>query len=138
MHAYGSFVAVLMALSAIGANAGTLGSRQLGGLTCNIARIRIVTALGQTKDEVGSIKDTAVADKASTGLDQAGSGIGEIAKALLSGEDAPAASRDKVAAGLTAAGTALKAGDQTDEAVTNAMESLQKAKDAGQDVVSDC
>jgi len=83
----------------------------LGGIQCNVARLRIVKALGDTQDSVGQIQDTTVQQDASAGLKQAQGGIGQIAQAILAGEAPPQGGRDEVEAGLNAASSALDSGD---------------------------
>ncbi|KAK1959806.1 hypothetical protein LY78DRAFT_685641 [Colletotrichum sublineola] len=117
---------------------GVLQPRQIGDLGCNIARLKIVSAIKSTQNSVDNIKDPAVKEAAAAGLKQANDGIGSIAKALVTGQKAAADDRNTVEAGLTATGTALQGGDQTDDAVKSAGGSLQKAVSAGQDVVSKC
>ncbi|KAI1344375.1 hypothetical protein F5Y15DRAFT_366445 [Xylariaceae sp. FL0016] len=140
MYAQQVFVAVLVAASATVTSARSIGSRQIfqDGLACNIARLQIVGALGDTKDSVGQIQDATVADAASTGLQMADDGISQIAQAIVAGEAPPDAGREMVEAGLTAAGKALTGGDSSDQAVVDAQESLADAKSAGQDVVAQC
>ncbi|KAI1081106.1 hypothetical protein F5B20DRAFT_71977 [Whalleya microplaca] len=132
----------LLITSAAITSAGTIDRRQildkLGSIPCNAARFRIVGALGDTKDAVGQIQDAGVQDAASTGLQQAQDGIGQIAQAIITGQDPPQAGRDQVEAGLGAAGDALAGGDANDTAVSDAQTSLDKAVKAGQDVVANC
>jgi hypothetical protein len=90
---------------------GALDTRQLGGIVCNIARFRILKALGDTRDAVDQIQNPAVQAAAVEGLDQASSGINQIATALLTGGTPPAGGRDLVADGLAAVGAALSDGD---------------------------
>lgn len=85
--------------------------RQIGGIACNVARLRTVSALGNAGDAIGQIQDPDTASAAQAGLDQANGGIDEIASAILSGAQAPAEGRQAVEDGLTAMGTALSAGD---------------------------
>lgn len=85
--------------------------RQLGGIACNVARLQIVGALGDTEDAVGQIADADTASAAQAGLDQANGGISEIASAILAGEAPPDSGRAEVEAGLEAVGSALSAGD---------------------------
>jgi len=113
----------------------SLESRQLGNLQCNIARLRIVSALGRTNRGTETLQgltaayvsrsdkargrtlrysnvhrddtaQTAVED-ALAGLQDAASGIRTIAGSIISGELAPADARDQVASGLGAAKTAF-------------------------------
>ena len=82
-----------------------------GNIQCNLARIGIVGALGDTTDAISQIQDPATAQAAAAGVDQANSGIREIASALVAGEAPPDSGRATTEAGLTAAGQALAAGD---------------------------
>ncbi|KAF8921581.1 hypothetical protein CPB85DRAFT_1271480 [Mucidula mucida] len=123
------------------ADAAPLHSRQIGNLACNIARLKIVSNLAATKSAVSEIDDTNAAAKtaATDGLNSASDGIKTIAKSLITGAQAPAAARDQVGAGLTAAQTALDgltSGD--DPAVAEAQDKLSSAIAAGQDVVAQC
>lgn len=85
--------------------------RQLGGIACNVARLQVVSALGNAESAVGQIQDADTASAAQAGLDQANGGISEIASAVLAGEQAPDSGREAVEAGLTATNAALSAGD---------------------------
>ncbi|KAI0012344.1 hypothetical protein F4779DRAFT_614796 [Xylariaceae sp. FL0662B] len=133
---------ILLATGAATTSARAIDRRQflekLGGIQCNAARFRIVGALGDTEDAVGQIQDTAVQDAASTGLQQAQDGIGQIAQAIIAGEEPPQEGRDQVEAGLGATGDALAGGDANDTAVADAQASLDDAVKAGQDVVANC
>lgn len=134
---------------------------QLGSIQCNIARVRIVGALGDAGDAISNIQDPATSAAASAGLDQANGGISQIASAIVAGEAPPAEGRSEVEAGLKAMGTALTAGDRyvslkalgnlsrpifnlltphdsTDAAVGDAQSALADATAAGQDVVAQC
>ncbi|KAK1599052.1 uncharacterized protein LY79DRAFT_206561 [Colletotrichum navitas] len=137
MYASQVFAFLLVAAAAL-TEARAIEPRQIGNLSCNLARLKIVGAISSTKNSVGDIQDPAVKDAAAAGLKQANDGISNIASALLTGEKAAAEDRDAVAAGLQATDTALQGGDQTDDAVKKAGDSLQKAVAAGQDVVSEC
>ena len=88
-------------------------SRQFlgGGIACNIARLRIVRALGDTSDNIAGIQDASVQQTAQAGVDQANEGISQIAQAIFAGEAPPAEGRDITEAGLTAASSALDSGD---------------------------
>ncbi|KAK8119814.1 uncharacterized protein PG998_004440 [Apiospora kogelbergensis] len=112
--------------------------QQQSSAACNQARLAIVTALAQTRNSAGDIADAATQSAAEAGLDQAGAGIRTIAQAIVGGGAPPADARDEVEAGIQAAGAALQNGDQSDQAVTSAAASLQKAASAGQDVVAQC
>lgn len=92
-----------------------LGGIELGGfgsIGCNIARLDIVGALGDTEDNIADIQDPDTQAAAQAGLDQANDGIGQIAQAILSGEAPPQEGRDEVETGLAAIGEALESGDQ--------------------------
>ncbi|PVH96095.1 hypothetical protein DM02DRAFT_535952, partial [Periconia macrospinosa] len=110
----------------------------LGGLGCNVARLQIVRALGQTGNDISGIQDASVKQSAQAGVDQANDGIGQIAQALLAGEAPPQDGRDITEAGLTAASSALAAGDASDPAVASAQGSIADAISAGKDVVAKC
>ncbi|KAK2000040.1 hypothetical protein LX36DRAFT_654886 [Colletotrichum falcatum] len=137
MYASQVFAVLLVAATAL-TEARVLQPRQIGDLGCNVARLKIVSALNSAKGSVADIQDPAVRDAASAGIKQANDGIGNIAGALLTGQKAAAADRDTVGAGLQAAGTALQGGNQTDAAVVKSQDFLTKAAAAGQDVVSKC
>ncbi|KAF9498317.1 hypothetical protein BDN71DRAFT_1443648 [Pleurotus eryngii] len=118
-------------------------TRQVGNLTCNVARLRIVGALAATNDDVSKIStaDATAADAVATaqsGLSSAGDGIKTIAGSILTGQQAPASARDQVGQGLIDAQTALQSIDGTDPAVTTALGNMAKAIKAGQDVVANC
>ena len=83
-----------------------------GNIQCNLARLGIVNALGDTSDSISNIQDPATQQAAAAGVEQANSGIRQIASALVAGQAPPAAGRDTTEAGLTAAGQALAAGDR--------------------------
>ncbi|KAI1640863.1 hypothetical protein F4809DRAFT_355030 [Biscogniauxia mediterranea] len=141
MYTARALVAVLLAMSATTVTSASIHRRQLlDGLKCNVARLRIVGALGDTQDAVADIQDPTVQQAASTALDQAQGGIAQIAKAIFAGEAPPQDGRDQVEAGLTAAGDALgSAGsNSTDTAVADAQSSLADAVQAGKDVVANC
>ncbi|EMR72743.1 hypothetical protein MGN70_008855 [Eutypa lata] len=140
MYAYRMLITTLMVAGAAVTSARSIAPRQFlqDGLACNIARLKIVGALGDTEDSIGQIQDTAVQNAATTGLQKAQGGVKTIAKAIVAGDAPPAAARDQVEAGLTAMGNALSGADTSDQAVVDAQESLDDATQAGQDVVSEC
>ncbi|KAH7161927.1 hypothetical protein B0J13DRAFT_534953 [Dactylonectria estremocensis] len=111
---------------------------QLGSLQCNIARVRIVGALGDADQAIGNIQDQATSTAAAAGLSQANAGISQIANAILAGEEPPAESRSEVQAGLEAMAAALTANNSTDPAVGDAQSALTAATAAGEDVVAQC
>lgn len=92
-------------------NAGLLPRQIEGSAACNQARLAIVGALGDTRDNVGEIADATVAQAAMDGLEMAGSGIREIGAALIAGEAPPQDGRDTTEAGLAATADALAVGD---------------------------
>jgi hypothetical protein len=108
MYASRVIVAALLAITTSAA----VVERQIGGIGCNVARFKIVGALKSAGDSIGQIQDASVQSAAQAGLDQANGGIKQIASGLLSGQAAPAASRDEVKAGLAAMDTALAGGDE--------------------------
>jgi hypothetical protein len=76
-----------------------------------VARLGIVSALGDTMDSISQIQDPTTKQAAAAGVDQANAGIRQIASAIIAGQAPPQAGRDTTEAGLTAAGQALAAGD---------------------------
>lgn len=82
-----------------------------GNIRCNVARLGIVRALGDTMDSISQIQDPATKQAAAAGVAQANSGIREIASAILAGDAPPQSGRETTEAGLTAAGQALEDGD---------------------------
>ncbi|KAI3608718.1 hypothetical protein WG66_003864 [Moniliophthora roreri] len=133
-----------------GASKRNLTKRQIGNLQCNIARLQTVRNLGATTNSVDAIagaagSDAATASAASSASDSLASaqdGIGQIAQALLTGQQAPAAARDRVGQGLLDAKSALDGITSTDpkvmSALSDAQASLDKTIAAGQQVVSQC
>ncbi|PBL01710.1 hypothetical protein ARMGADRAFT_953778 [Armillaria gallica] len=124
--------------------AAPLHSRQIGDISCNVARLKTVSSLAATKSAVKKIDTsnstataTAVTD-AQTGLDSASSGIKTIAASLLTGQTAPADARDQVKNGLLAAQTALNGITTGDTATTDALTKLNDTISAGSDVVANC
>ncbi|KAF9260417.1 hypothetical protein L218DRAFT_946832 [Marasmius fiardii PR-910] len=127
-----------------------LSKRQIGSVQCNVARLKTVSNLKTTSQNVdaiatalGSDQATATAvQSAQSGISSAQDGINQIAQAILAGQDAPAAARDQVGQGLTDAKTALSSISSADPAVTpvlvDAQTSLDKTIAAGQDVVNLC
>ncbi|KAL4251058.1 hypothetical protein ABKN59_006219 [Abortiporus biennis] len=124
--------------------------RQIGNLQCNIDRLKIVADLAGAKSTAQTLTQQLASDAAgsqsistvSDGISSAQSAIGQIAAALLTGQQAPAAARDQVAAGLTQATQALANITSTDATVTQNLSKIQgqlsKAADAGNGVVTNC
>lgn len=112
MYAFRLVLATLLSLTLTVSTSPTAVPRQLGNLACNIARIKILAQLGIAGSAVDKIADPATKTAAQAGLDTAGGGIKAIAKALLSGDPAPATARTDVASGLSATNATLTAADQ--------------------------
>ncbi|KAJ7735123.1 hypothetical protein DFH07DRAFT_928211 [Mycena maculata] len=119
--------------------------RQIGDLTCNIDRLKIVSTLAGTTSAVGKIQGTdpttaTQVAAAQAGLSSASDGIKTIAAALFTGQTAPASARTQVQTGLLAAQSAL--GNITDPTATaaaaTAQSSLAAAIQDGQGVVANC
>ncbi|KAH8099915.1 hypothetical protein DFH11DRAFT_1737484 [Phellopilus nigrolimitatus] len=127
-----------------------LTRRQVGDIQCNVNRLQTVSGLSQTISAVNDLASSGSADPSVTnatttalsGLNSAQSGISTIAKALLTGQTAPADARDQVGQGLSTAQTALSGVNSTDTTVTAALTKAQSAlarrRPAGQGVVSNC
>ncbi|KAK6074024.1 hypothetical protein SCUP515_06689 [Seiridium cupressi] len=129
------FVATLLAVSATLAGAASIGSRQ-SAISCNVARLQIVKAIGDTNKAVGDIQDPTVQTAAAAGVKQAQGGVADVAKSIFSGAAPSADGRNAVEAGLNATSAALAGGDATDPALATAQTSLQDAIAAGQDVLA--
>ncbi|KAL0958458.1 hypothetical protein HGRIS_000600 [Hohenbuehelia grisea] len=117
--------------------------RQIGNLTCNLARLRIVGALGRTGRNMKKIdtNDAAAAtavSTASTGLGNANAGVATIARAIFTGQQAPASARDQVGEGMLSAQAALQGMGSSDPNVAKTLSTLGDAIKAGQDVVANC
>lgn len=100
---------VVLFAAAISAAPQNLG--QSGSLECIIARLQIVSALGDAGDSIAAIQDPDTASAAQVGFDQAQGGISQIGQAIAAGEVPPQDGRDQVEAGLAAIGEALAEGD---------------------------
>ncbi|RPD75977.1 hypothetical protein L226DRAFT_534040 [Lentinus tigrinus ALCF2SS1-7] len=156
-----AFLSLLAGSQIYAAPANEIVARQIGNLQCNINRLQIVTGLaglqGTLKNLASeSASDAATAASVQTAQDSvtgAQGAIGVIAKALLTGQTAPAAARDQVAGNLTAAQGALTAinscssadvvyfhrSDTTVSAtLQKALTQLGDAATAGEGVVSNC
>ncbi|CAN8100303.1 unnamed protein product [Discula destructiva] len=131
---------LLTTILAMTASAATLRPtpRQIGNIACNVARGKVVGALGDAGDAVGQIQDADTQAAAQAGLDQANGGIATIAQAIVAGEAAPADGRADVEAGLAAMNAALAGGAANDAAVADAQTAVDAAAAAGQDVVAEC
>ncbi|KAF8212584.1 hypothetical protein K438DRAFT_1566170, partial [Mycena galopus ATCC 62051] len=122
-----------------------LGVRQVGDLKCNIDRVATVGGLAATTAAVNKIDTTdpttaSAVKAAQAGLQTASQGIAGIAKALITLQNAPAADRNQVFAGLTAAQTALTGINDpaASDAVTTALGKLSDTITAGKGVTSNC
>ncbi|CDO72133.1 hypothetical protein BN946_scf184962.g76 [Trametes cinnabarina] len=136
----------------LGAPAREIIARQIGNLQCNIDRLSIVAGLATTQGTLKKLSqqfaqsDPNSASSVESAIDSisgAQGAIGVIAKALLTGQQAPAAARDQVAGNLTAALETLVALNSTDTGATSKtlQEALTELKDsaaAGQGVVDNC
>ncbi|KAH7320622.1 hypothetical protein B0I35DRAFT_427486 [Stachybotrys elegans] len=129
---------IALALAGSVVNAGPIAARQLGSIECNLARFRIVSALGSARSSINNIEDETIKTAATAGLEEANSGISQIAKAILTGQAPPQESRDVVAAGLSAMDAALSSVNSTDVNIAKSRSSLLRATAAGQDVVTNC
>ncbi|KAJ7247392.1 hypothetical protein B0H12DRAFT_1125061 [Mycena haematopus] len=136
------FLALLITSASIAA---PVEQRQIGDLSCNVDRLKIVTGLVSTGSAVGQIDtsdpDTATAVAAAqAGLKAAGDSIKDIAVALVAGAAAPADARTGVSQGLNDTRSALES--ITNSAVTAsvaaAQSKVQAAIDDGNSVISDC
>jgi len=143
---FGVLLAALYVASS--ASAIPVEPRQIGGVACNVARLKTVAGLRQATtavNKLASSSDPAAASAAATaqgGLQDASAGIKTIAGALLTGQTAPADARDQVSQGLTTADTALGNITSTDSTITSmvadARTKVQNTISSGQDVVSQC
>jgi len=144
---------VMVLFGAMMANAAPLGDydkRQIGDLQCNINRFQIVTDLAEAKVTANALTKNFANDAAgssaiatvSQGISSAQSAIGEIAIALLTGQQAPTAARDQVEAGLTSATEALANLSSTNSQTTNNLskikQQLSNAATAGNGVLANC
>ncbi|KIK54657.1 hypothetical protein GYMLUDRAFT_176899, partial [Collybiopsis luxurians FD-317 M1] len=123
-----------------------LGSRQIGDLQCNIARLKTVSGLAATNKAINALSSSSGSDptvasavtQAQSGIQSAQSGISTIAKAILTGQDAPADARNQVGSGLATAQSALNSIGNSDPNLQAAQSSLSDTIAAGEQVVSDC
>ncbi|KAG5638921.1 hypothetical protein H0H81_008690 [Sphagnurus paluster] len=139
------FVALTLAACQFGVQAAPLSSRAIDKnfVQCNLARIKTVAGLASTNN---AMKQIAAADAATTAaltaaqasLKDAQAGVNTIARALVSGQAPPTASRDQVLKGLNAAQTALDGITAQDAAVVNTKNKLKQTIAAGQQVVDTC
>ncbi|KAI0719805.1 hypothetical protein C8T65DRAFT_635210 [Cerioporus squamosus] len=145
-----AFLSLLAGSQIYAAPASEIVARQVGNLQCNINRLQIVTGLAKLQGTLKSLSSDVSSDAATAASVQtvsdsvtgAQGAIGVIAKALLTGQAAPAAARDQVAGNLTAAHDALAAINSTDATASatlqKALTQLNDAATAGEGVVSNC
>ncbi|KAF5392120.1 hypothetical protein D9757_003312 [Collybiopsis confluens] len=140
-------LSLILVSSSYYGTAAPLGSRQIGDLQCNIARLKTVSGLSATNKAVSALSSSSGSDpaiasavsQAQSGIQSAQSGISTIAKAILTSQDAPAAARDQVGSGLATVQSALDSiGNSTDPNLQAAQSALGDTIIAGQQVVSDC
>ncbi|KAH9485841.1 hypothetical protein JR316_0002756 [Psilocybe cubensis] len=130
--------------------AGEQSKRQIGNLQCNIARLKTVAGLAKSASAIkkamtaaqGDAETTAQLQTAAQGVSSAQAGVGTIAKALITGQLAPAAARQQVADGLNAATTALgsttSSDPNVDSAIASATSAIAGTTTSGQQVVANC
>ncbi|KAI0634184.1 hypothetical protein C8Q77DRAFT_1110310 [Trametes polyzona] len=131
------------------APASELVARQIGDLQCNIDRLSIVAALAATQGTLKSLAKDLSSDAASaaevqtaqSSVSGAEAAIGVIAKALVTGQSAPAEARTQVQGNLTAAHdalTSIKASGSSGNTLKLALLELGAAQAAGNGVVKNC
>ncbi|KAI1792785.1 hypothetical protein LXA43DRAFT_316091 [Ganoderma leucocontextum] len=132
------------------APAAEIAARQVGDIQCNVDRLSIVGDLAGLQKTLktlsGQVTDDATAsagiESVTSSVSGAQSAIGTIAKALLTGQTAPAAARDQVKSNLLAAQSALAGITSSDPAVTSNLQKattqLTNAGTAGEGVVANC
>ncbi|KAI0708675.1 hypothetical protein C8Q76DRAFT_799905 [Earliella scabrosa] len=145
-----AFLYLLAGSHIYAAPAPEIAARQIGNLQCNVDRLKIVGTLaamqGTLKKLAGQVSNDPEAAAGVQSVQDSVSGaqdaIGVIAKALFTGQAAPASARDDVRSNLEAAGTALASITSTDPAVTanldKATTQLTNAGEAGEGVVANC
>ncbi|KAI0806709.1 hypothetical protein C8Q74DRAFT_1312793 [Fomes fomentarius] len=151
MFRFINFITLLFLLAGSGIYAvptKEIAARQIGNLQCNIDRLKIVATLAKMQGTLASIASggdpTAAASikPVQDNVSGAQAAIGVIAKALLTGQKAPAEARDQVQDNLVAAGTTLGSITSTDEDVSaklqKATTQLSDAASAGEGVVANC
>ncbi|KAI0643803.1 hypothetical protein C8Q79DRAFT_915070 [Trametes meyenii] len=150
------FFALIIAFSSLlagsqisAAPAYSIAARQVGDLQCNLDRLSIVADLAAMQGTLKSLATKAADPDAASGVQAAqtavsgaGGAIGVIAKALFSGQTAPADARDQVQGNLTAAHDALTGISSSDAdttaGVNKALTQLGLAAQSGEGVVKNC
>ncbi|KAI0672375.1 hypothetical protein C8Q78DRAFT_1026637 [Trametes maxima] len=145
-----AFSSLLAGSQILAAPAHDIAARQVGDLQCNLDRLSIVADLAATQGTLKSLAKQAASDPdaaasiqaAQSAVSGAGGAIGVIAKALFSGQAAPADARVQVQGNLTAAHDALTAISSSDSDTTSgvkkALTQLGLAELSGEGVVKNC
>ncbi|KAL1948543.1 hypothetical protein VTO73DRAFT_12618 [Trametes versicolor] len=131
------------------APASEIVTRQVGDLQCNLDRLSIVAALAATQGTLKTLSQQVTSDTTATaGVQSAESAItgaqgaiGVIAKALVTGQTAPASARQEVQGNLTAAHdalTSLSTNGESGATLKVALAELALAQASGNGVVSNC
>ncbi|KAI0342495.1 hypothetical protein BDW22DRAFT_204055 [Trametopsis cervina] len=127
-----------------------LSKRQIGDLQCNINRLQIVGAMAQMGGTLATLKSETASDPATSaavaaaqgGLNTANQGVATIAKAIITGQNAPAAARTQVEDGLNTVLTSIQNATSSDANVTQNLQKLQTqlqaAGTAGNGVLANC
>ncbi|KAI0327523.1 hypothetical protein GY45DRAFT_1109795 [Cubamyces sp. BRFM 1775] len=141
-----AFSSLLVGTQVLAAPASGLIARQVGDLQCNIDRLSIVADLAATQNTLKKVQTDVASDATASSsvqsaidsIDGAQGAIGVIAKALLTGQAAPAEARTQVQGNLTAAHDALTSIDSTSSNLQKALTQLGNAELAGEGVVNNC
>ncbi|TBU45327.1 hypothetical protein BD309DRAFT_956481 [Dichomitus squalens] len=127
-----------------------LSARQIGDLQCNADRLTIVGALATMQGTLSELASSASSDPATAAgvqsvqsdVTDAQQAIGTIAKALFTGQTAPASARDQVKSALLSANSTLSGLTSTDATVSSLLQKatseLKVAGAAGEGVVANC
>ncbi|KAI0664135.1 hypothetical protein C8Q70DRAFT_1049649 [Cubamyces menziesii] len=141
-----AFSSLLVGTQVFAAPASGLIARQIGDLQCNIDRLSIVADLAATQNTLKKVQTDVASDATASSsvqsaidsIDGAQGAIGVIAKALLTGQTAPAEARTQVQGNLTAAHDALTSIDSSSADLQKALTQLGNAEIAGEGVVNNC
>ncbi|KAL7284632.1 hypothetical protein ACG7TL_001928 [Trametes sanguinea] len=153
------FSSFLAGAQVFGAPAREIVARQIGDLQCNVDRLSIVAGLATTQGTLkklsqdlaqSNVRSSPASDptsaasvqSAADSISGAQGAIGVIAKALLTGQTAPAEARNQVLGNLTAAHDTLAAINSTDSTASatlqKALSELNDSAEAGNGVVNNC
>ncbi|OSD00437.1 hypothetical protein PYCCODRAFT_1371056 [Trametes coccinea BRFM310] len=144
------FSSFLAGAQVFGAPAREIVARQIGDLQCNVDRLSIVAGLATTQGTLKKLSQDLAHDptsaasvqSAADSISGAQGAIGVIAKALLTGQTAPAEARNQVLGNLTAAHDTLAAINSTDSTASatlqKALSELNDSAEAGNGVVNNC